>query len=75
MIAFVAIYACCNTNLTRMDANQEVNGKPNITRVLVSEVQSLDGSRSRIYFLEDGSFELEIQHVVPAQDNEGRHSG
>ena len=58
-----------------MDANQEVNGKHIITRILLSEVQSLDGTRSRIYVLEDGSFELEIQHVVPSQDNEGRRSG
>ena len=56
-----------------MDADQEVNG--NITRVLLSEVQSLDGTWSRIYVLEDGSFEFEIEHIVPFQYHKGRRSG
>ena len=54
-----------------MDADQEVN----TTRVLVSEIQSLDGTRSRIYVREDGSIELEIQEIVPFSYNNSRRSG
>ena len=50
-----------------MDADQKVNDRPIITRILLSEVQSLDGTWSRIYVLEDGSFELEIEHIAPFQ--------